>query len=298
MELTGQVIAVTGASGFLGSHVALDLLSAGARVRCVVRSPEKAAWLAERGCTVARADLADVDALTEAFRGADAIVANAALYTLGRASWEDFHAANEVGTRHTLVAAARAGVRRVVYVSTCGVYRPGVGKIDEDAPRLRASDRWWFPWAYPVSKAVAEDVAWALAAEHDLQITVVRPAGIYGPRDTQAVPLIRRLLGWPALPAPTFRFPMSHGADVARGIRGALRNDASVGRAYNLSGEPLPVSQLLRAWKRGLGRGPVLVPLWVPLGMDFDNSRAKAELGFVNRPVDDAVRDTLAAEAP
>ena len=76
MDLSQSTIAVTGATGFLGSHIALELLTRGAKVQAVVRSPEKGAWLAERGVTFAKADLMDKAALTSAFKGVDAIISN------------------------------------------------------------------------------------------------------------------------------------------------------------------------------------------------------------------------------
>lgn len=299
MELQGKIIAVTGATGFLGSHTALDLLQRGARVRAVVRSPEKAAWLAERGVEVAKADLMDPAALTEAFRGADAVVSNAALYTLKPMPWKAFYEANKVGTENVFDACHAAGVTRVIDISTCGVYRPRLfGWIREDGRRLRERDRYWFPWAYVITKALAEDIAWERAQRYGLDLTVLRPAGIYGPRDTQALPALRWWLRWPVLPVPTFVFPMSHGGDIAAGIRGALENDASVGQAYNLSGEPVSIYRFLQAWKRAMGSGPLLIPLPTPFGMYYANDRAKAELGFTNRPLDEAVRDTLAGDEP
>ncbi len=292
MNLNDKTIAVTGASGFIGSFIALDLMEAGAKVRGVVRSPEKAAWLATRGGTVAKADLADVAALTEAFRGADAIVANAALYTLSYRSWKDFVDANLKGTENTFDAAAAAGVKRIVYVSTCGVYKPSLrGPITEDSPRLKESDRWWFPWAYPITKAMAEDAAWERAKRHGIELTVVRPGGVFGPRDFESVPQFTFWMKWPVLPAVGMRFPFSHGGDIARGIRGALANDEAIGHAYNLSGEDIAIGEVMRAWKRAAGKGPWLIPAPLPLGFHFDNSAAKRDLGFANRPLDDTMKD-------
>jgi nucleoside-diphosphate-sugar epimerase len=297
MDLTGRTIAITGATGFLGSHIALELLKRGARVRGVVRSPEKGAWLADQGVELARADLMDKAALTEAFRGVDAVVSNAALYVLRPKSWADFLRTNQLGTENVFDAAYAAGVGRIVHVSTCGVYRIRPwGTITEDAPKLTLRDR-WTNWAYTVTKSLSEESAWERARTYGQQLTVVRPAGIFGPRDTQAVPLYRWFMRWPLLLVPTLRFPMAHGGDIAGGVIGALENDQSVGRAYNLVGELLSVYQFLRAWKRVAGRGPLLVPLPLPLAFDFDCTAAKTDLGYRNRPIEESIRDTLAASA-
>ena len=72
-------VALTGATGFLGSHIAEALLAAGLPVRGVVRNPEKGAWLAAKGMALRRADLAETDAMTSAFGGSQLLIANAAL---------------------------------------------------------------------------------------------------------------------------------------------------------------------------------------------------------------------------
>lgn len=297
MDLVGRTIAVTGATGFLGGWIALDLLARGAIVRGVVRNPDKGTWLAQKGVRFARADLADRDALTEAFRGADAIVANAALYTLEVRGPQAFHDANVRGTENVFEAAAAAGVRRVVHVSSCAVYRPiPCVTIGEDAPKLGRLDRFW-SWPYAMSKARSEEVAWALAGRRDLALTVVRPAGIFGPRDTQAVPIYRRLMRWPLLIAPTFVFPMAYGEDVARAIGNALERDGSIGRAYNLIGERASIWRFLRLWRRVNGRGPLVLPLPVPLGLWFDDSAAVRDLDWRNLPLEEAIRRTIEAPA-
>ena len=100
MDLEQATIAVTGATGFLGSHIALQLLERGAKVRGVVRSPEKGQWLKDRGVEFAKADLMDAQALQDAFRGVDAVISNAALFTVQKATWEDFYKPNKLGTEN------------------------------------------------------------------------------------------------------------------------------------------------------------------------------------------------------
>jgi nucleoside-diphosphate-sugar epimerase len=297
MDLTNRPIAVTGVTGFLGSYIALELLARGARPIGVVRSPEKAAWLAEKGVTMRKADLGDVAALTEAFRGCDAVVTCAALYkTVEVHSWADYLRINKEGTANAFDAAAAAGVKRIVHISTCGVYFPAFWRrITEESPRLKAADRFWMMWNYPVSKSISEDVAWERAKHHGLQLTVCRPAGIFGPRDTQAVPLFEKAMRMPILPAPWITFPMSHGADIAQGVVAAVANDAAVGKAYNLANDPTTFGDILHAWKAAAGKGPILVTLPLPIGLNFDNSAAKRDLGFTNRPLADTVKDIVAS---
>lgn len=125
MDLRGKTVAVTGASGMIGVYICRSLLRAGAKVIGVVRNPEKAAFLKQEGVVFRSADLADADALTRAFEGCDAIVSNAAMYVATKAfgAWGAHERANVEGTRNVYEAAHRAGVRRVVHISTFGVYR-------------------------------------------------------------------------------------------------------------------------------------------------------------------------------
>ena len=90
-DLKGKTVAVTGASGMIGVYLCRSLLRAGAHVVGVVRNPEKAAFLAAEGVEFRKADLADTAALTAAFQGCDAVIANAAMYvsTKSLSAWED-----------------------------------------------------------------------------------------------------------------------------------------------------------------------------------------------------------------
>jgi len=294
LDLSQATIAVTGATGFLGSHIALACLKRGASVRGVVRSPEKGTWLQEQGVTFAKADLMDEAALTEAFRGVDVVISNAALFTVKRVSWEDFYLPNKTGTTNVYNAIKAAGVSRVIQISTIGVYRPKLtGTLTEDSPRLKERDR-RFNWNYAVTKAMSEDIAWELSKAHDLDLTVIRPGPIYGPRDRNMVPVFERLMKWPVMLAPSFGLPAVHVADVAEAIVNAAANDKTVGSAYNTAGAPVSIRRFMKTWKQVTGAGPKLLPFWVPMSLSVDITAAQRDLHFRNRPLEDGLQDTLA----
>src|SRR5688572_832122 len=98
VDLSQSTIAITGATGFLGGYLVENMLSRGAHVVAVVRSPQKAEALARRGAEVRRADLAEPEALEVAFRGVDAVVSNAAVVSFGNA--EEMMRTNIEGTRN------------------------------------------------------------------------------------------------------------------------------------------------------------------------------------------------------
>ena len=261
MSLSGKPIAVTGATGFLGTYIALELLKRGATVRGVVRSPHKGSWLQEQGVTFAKADLMDPDALQEAFTGVDAIVSNAALFTMKKASWDDFYLPNKVGTENVFNSAHKADIKRILQVSSVAVYHRRIpNNISEATPRLSERQRGKY-WDYAITKSLSEQLAWDLAAEHNQELTVVRPGPIYGQQDKNMGPVIAKFFKWPLLPAPTFGFPAVHAGDVAYGIAQALETPTSIGKAYNLTGPAEPVSKLLKLWKEVSGQGPCLLPI-------------------------------------
>src|SRR3989442_15151823 len=154
MPLRGARIAVTGATGFLGRYIVDAFLVRGAHVIGVVRNPDRVPELARRGVEMRRADLAGRARLAAGFAGADAVVSNAALFSLRNVSWEDHHCANIDGARNVFGALVDAGVRRVVHVSSVAVYGMGaIGTITEDHAQLSEGSRRW-PWnVYAVSQA-------------------------------------------------------------------------------------------------------------------------------------------------
>jgi dihydroflavonol-4-reductase len=305
MKLTGKKIAVTGATGFLGRYIVDVLLKRGAHVIGVVRNPDRVPALAQRGVELRKADLGQRDQLTKGFDGADALVSNAALFSvgkmfaLGNSVWEEHHRTNIEGTRNVFEAAVAAGVKRVIHVSSCAVYggrsQPA---INEDHPQL-SEDSWRTPFnAYQISKALSEQLAWRLAAQHGLELTTIRPCAIYGAFDGNFMPMFKRLVGFPITVFPVLlHLPLVYGGDVAEAIALALEKPISIGKAYNTTGEDRPISKFVQAWKAAGGKTALLtIPLPVPVRQSFDHTRATRDLGWKNRPFIDALRETIALE--
>jgi len=306
MDLKGKKIAVTGATGFLGRYIVDVLLKRGAHVIGVVRNPGRVPALAQQGVELRKADLAQRDRLTAGFAGADALVSNAALFSvnkmfaLGNGVWEEHHRTNIEGTRNVFEAAVAAGVRRIVHVSSVAVYggrsQPA---INEDHEQL-SEKSWRTPFnAYQISKALSEQLAWRLAKEHGLELTTIRPGAIYGAFDTNFMAMFKRFLGLPITVFPVLlRLSLVYGGDVAEAIALALEKPIAVGKAYNTTGDDRPISEFVDAWKSAGGKTPWLtLPVPVPVRQSFDHSRATRDLGWKNRSFLDALRETFALEA-
>jgi dihydroflavonol-4-reductase len=296
VTLGGAKIAVTGATGFLGRYIVRVLLDRGAKVIGVVRSPDRVPELAARGVDLRKADLASREALTRGFAGAEALVSNAALFSIRNQNWQEHIQTNVDGTRNVFEAAAGAGVKRVVHVSSVAVYRSGGTAVGEDAPQHdeRTPRR---PWTvYPISKALSEQLAWRLAAEHGLELTTVRPCAIYGAHDPNFMAVFRWLVWPPVTIVPVLTgMPFVYAGDVAEAIALSLEHPVSIGKAYNVTGEDSSVWEFVDSWGKAGGRMPWLrLPLPVPFARGFDHSRARRELGWKNRPLVEGLRETIA----
>jgi len=295
--MSTATIAVTGATGFLGSHIAEALMDRGRDVRGVVRSPEKGAWLAERGIAMARADLGDRAALVSAFEGAEAVVANAAMGSF-QGDLDAMLAVNHQGAENVANAAADAGVERLVLISTVAVYRTRVRhRMDEDAERYGDARRLFnvsdatTDWRYALSKSRGEAATQAIAEARGLRLTILRPGPIYGPRDPKFSARLKRAMARSICPAPTVGVPLVHARDVADAAAAALERPESVGRAYNLAGPPVSFRDLLTTLKALRGAGPMLVPLPLPFWVAYDTAAAERDLGFSSRSLEEGLSD-------
>jgi len=185
-------VLVTGATGFTGGHLARALVARGDAVSALVRTPGPAATALEQsGVALALGDLRDPAALAAATAGVDVVYHIAAMYRQAGLSDDIYRAVNATAVKDIIEAAARGGVRRVVHCSTVGVH----GDVDhppanEDAP-LKPGD------VYQVTKLEGERLVRA-AAEHSgapgipgIEVTIVRPTGIYGPGDHRLLKLFR-----------------------------------------------------------------------------------------------------------
>lgn len=171
---------VTGASGFIGGHIARALVARGDRVLALVRDPAKADGL--DGAALTTGDVTDSASLERAAEGVDRIFHCAALV----GDWvdkDDIRRVNVEGTARVLEACATTGVARVVYVSSLAVLGTKHHRgTDESAPYLTTGD------AYSDAKIESERLVRALADERGIETVILRPGFVYGPGDRQFLP--------------------------------------------------------------------------------------------------------------
>lgn len=295
-------VAVTGVSGFLGSHIALALVEAGVQVRGVARRPESWTLGHTEKVRMVHGDLGDERSLTTAFAGCQTVVANAALGSW-RGELEAYITTNVRGTENTLRAAAAAGAREVVLISSVAIYQTRLRHyMDESHPRYGTKKRLFdwsrvsTDWRYSMTKLAAEERAWSLARELDLTLTVLRPGPIYGSRDPKWTARLLRSLNRPLAFAPTVGVPLVHAGDVARVVVRALEGGGA-GRAYNVTGAPTPLREILATFLRLGGGRAKLLPLPVPLWVGYDTSAARRDLGLTLRSLEEGVAEVLSVGA-
>lgn len=316
---------VTGATGFIGGHVARKLRERDDAVVALVRSPAKAATLRELGCELVEGDLSDAGAIARGVAGADAVIHAGAVYKVGVPKSE--HAAmfesNVAGTERVLDAALAAGVPRIVYVSTCGVFGDTHGKLVDEGYRRDVE----FPTEYERTKTLAHELAEQRIAA-GAPIVIVQPGGVYGPGDHSEIGNVIEQTRTGKLPAKVFPeagFMFCHVEDIAAGIVLAL-DKGEIGEAYVISGEQGTIGDLIDRVAALAGRKPprftmpgALLKMSAPLGpligplLGFppnlreliastdgvtywaSDAKAREQLGFAPRGLDQGLRDTLAA---
>lgn len=302
-------VVVTGATGFLGSHIAKALIDAGHEVIAAVRNPAKGAFLEGWGVRLATADLTEPASLVAAFRGADAVVSNAALGS-NQGDMAAFERVNCQGVRDLFDAAHESGVRRVVHISSVAVYRTRLfAAMDETTRpydpvtrRFNWSDS-TTDWRYARTKTLSENIAWERAKAHQLQLTTLRPGPIYGSRDDKATAKLAAQLRTSRLRfVPTVGVPWVHAGDVAAAARMALTRAESVDKAYNIAGPPVSQARFMRAMRsaltqRGETRLARLIPLPVPVWVRYDARAAERDLGFSSRAIEDGLAEAFGSSA-
>ena len=196
-------LSITGATGFVGSHLLTAALAAGHPVRALTRGPQPPA----EGVTWIDGALDRPEPLARLCEGADAVIHVAGL--INAPDREAFDTVNVAGTAHMIDAARAAGLRRFVHVSSLAAREPGL------------SD-------YGASKARSEQ----LVAASGLDWTIVRPPAVYGPGDRETFELFKMARrGLVALP-PKGRFSVIHVDDLAGLILTLLDAPASLGETY------------------------------------------------------------------
>jgi dihydroflavonol-4-reductase len=248
---------VTGGTGFIGGRLVARLREEGDEVVAVVRSPSKAAPLADLGCELVQVSLVEREALRSAVQGADALIHAAGAYKVGIPAWERpaMYEANVTATEAVLDAAAEAGVRRVVYVSTVNAFGNTHGEVVDETYRRPEGE----PYVsyYDETKYLAH-----VAAEDRIAggqpVVIAMPSAVYGAGDhSQLGGQLRQAAAGklPFVSFPKLGLSFVHVDDVADGLVRVLRQGRD-GRSYVIGGEVARVGDAIATMARISARRP------------------------------------------
>lgn len=320
-----SIAVITGASGLLGGNLAAELRARRVQVRAIRRRTTRIDHLADLDIEWVYGDLDDPASLEHAFRGADVVFHSAAAVGVSPTVTPALRKANVDGTAAVIGAARKAGVGRLVHVSSVvavGLSRDGA-PVGEDAP-WNFSDH-GLDDGYCITKHQAEQLV-AAAAKDGIDAVIVNPGFMIGPRDARPssgrviVDLVRGRI--PIYPAGRNNFVDVR--DVARGTVAAWERGAR-GRRYILGGHNLPYRDLFQrigriagvrpprvpaprlaalaaglagdAYQRLTGREPVFGSVEARYAytdrFQFTSARAEAELGYRRGSIDNAIRDAI-----
>ena len=317
-------IFVTGATGFVGHHVAKALVSEGAELRLLARKSSNLANLEGIAGETVVGDLGEPESLRPALAGCEAVVHVAADYRLWIPQPDDMYRANVDGTRGLLRWAREAGVRRFVYTSSVATMHFGTDGVptDEDAPVTLAD----MVGHYKRSKFLAEQEAMK-AAQEGQQVMILNPTTPVGANDRKPTPTGRIFVDFLNGKFPAYvdtGLNLVDVTEVARAHVTAL-SKGKPGRRYILGGENLTLKQILdkmsamtgipsptvkipfavaatyaffEEWITGRMRGkePRATLEEVRMGrkkMFASSARAERELGFRIMPIEPAMRAAI-----
>ena len=309
---------VTGATGFIGSHVARVLAERGDELKITVREQSPVEQLDGIDYEPVKCDLLDRRAVRRAVNGAERVFHTAGLVSLRKRDEQRVFDVNVVGTRTLLEECLRANVERVVFTSSVAAIGPAPPGGTADETQVFTAGHLGIP--YVNSKHEAEVEALRLAA-HGLPVVIVNPTFVYGRGDVHggSTGLVRRFLMGRI---PVYTDGALNVVDVNDVARGHLLADekgepgeryilgnrnytwqrlfADLGRLSGVEPPPLKLPpalalRLVEMIERGPGRAPVSAvevrsasQWWT-----YKNNKAKRELGWKTSPHEDTIEDTI-----
>lgn len=315
---------VTGATGFLGSAVMRCLLTAGHEIRVLVRPGSNRKNLENFPVEITEGDLLDHGSLKRAVSGCDNLFHVAADYRLWVPDPQTMHEINVNGTQALIIAAAEAGLKRIVYtssVATLGLNPDGL-PADEETPANPATINGY----YKRSKYQAEQIVKKLTDDHRLPLTIVNPSTPIGPGDIRPTPtgriVVDTLMG--RMPAyVNTGLNIAHVDDIAHGHLLAYQH-GKPGERYILGGDNMMLLQILQMIDAinevQINRVKIPVNLMLPMAwcmekiatlthsepratldsiqmakklMFFSSTKAQCELGYQYRPAIEALKDAV-----
>ena len=266
-----HVCLVTGATGFIGGHLARRLVDEGYQVRCLARPSSNTSWLEELDVEIAVGDLTSARSVGRAAEGCRYVFHCGGLVS-DWATPKEIEQINVGGTRNVLQAAIDASVERLIHFSTTDVYGyPGGAGVPIDETYTATRFRNW----YAQTKLAAEAEVRRVEAAHELETVILRPATVYGPGSTDVVGEIARAIRNGSMLLIDGGHAVAGLVYVENLVDAALlaaRHEAAAGHAFNASdGLDVTWRQFTDGLAEGLGCSHVRwsMPYWMANGIGF-----------------------------
>lgn len=315
---------ITGATGFIGSHIAQRLVKEGEEVIALVRPTSRIDFLKSIGVKFAYGDINDIDSLKNAMNGIDMVYHSAALAD----EWispKEAYAVNVEGTKNLLTSALNAALKRFVFISSLAVLgMKNHHGTKADAPYHRTGD------SYIDTKIASEQLVMDYYNKHGLPVTVVRPGFVFGPRDNKLIPRLSERLGnkqFVFIGSGKNKINSVYIENLTDAIILAARSGRAIGQKYNVTNDSsmtledfifkitdiwkferpkrhIPkflaysVCYILTGWARlTRKKNPPYITKtrikFLSLNLDFDIAKTKNDLGYVPRiSIEDGLRRT------
>lgn len=285
MLLDNKKVLVTGAEGFIGSHLTERLVKAGARVKAMVQYNSFGSWgwidtfddEIKNEIEIYMGDVREFDSVSKAVAGADAVLHLAALIAIPYSyqTPSAYVKTNVEGTLNILEACRINGTQKVVHTSTSEVYGSAqYVPIDERHPLQGQSP-------YSASKIGADKMAESYYTSFDLPVATIRPFNTYGPRQSAraVIPtIISQLLGGKekiSLGSLTPTRDFNYVKDTVEGFIKVAESDASIGQVINIgSGREISIGSLV---------DKIISITGVNVEVESEDNRRRPEKSEVNR---------------
>ncbi len=286
---------VTGSTGCVGSAFVERLLAKGYEVRALARKTSDLSHLKTTGAEIVFGDVTEYDTLPPVVKGIDIVFHCAAKVTPGWGTWPEYEANTVKGTENMLKASAEAGVKRFLQVSSFTVYgdasQKGDVRVDEATPCEACKTPQTY---YEYAKLLAEQACWEYHKQGKIQVSMIRIASAYGPRDRlladkNYINTLAPIVTWPGTCNP--RQAVVHTYDIAELAILAATSDKAAGQVYNVAGpESVRLKDFTRAMAAAQGGPKILVTapysmifLFAGLIEDFAKLRRAKSMPFMNR---------------
>ena len=318
---------ITGATGFIGTHLVKRLSQTKHVPYCLVRKTSDARTLKEMGATLVMGDVTDKDSLLEGMKGCDWVINLANVYSFWEPHKQIYTEVNVEGTRNVMECVLETGVSKVVHVSTVAIYGvPADCPFSEESivGPVRFSE-------YARTKYAGDLIAWELYEKKRLPLVMIYPTAVLGPGDPKTTGQYIQDLIHRRMPARVFEdsiFTFVHVRDVAEAIVRALEKEHNLGEKYLVGNHQLSFGQINEMINEisGIPLPKIALPDWLVvvnatlltalanlikkppiLGMDkdkigtmkhgarIDGSKAERELGITYTPIRIALEEAIAS---